>query len=73
MTKDEEHLHDVLPFFFFLNTLMIASVLIHFVSCVNHFPVSVSRDLTFSVSLGLRIIQLFDLAYRLAESPLRGM
>ena len=38
-----------------------------FVSCVIQFPVSVSRDLIFSVSLGLRIIQLFDLVYRLAD------
>ena len=38
-----------------------------FVSCVIQFPISVSRDLIFSVSLGLRIIQLFDLAYRLAD------
>ena len=37
------------------------------------FPVSVSRDLIFSVSLGLRIIPLFDLAYRLAHRALRGM
>ena len=52
---------------------MIASVLIHFVSCVNQFPVSISRNLIYSVSLGLRKIQLFDLAYRLADRPLRGM
>ena len=52
---------------------MIASVLIHFVSCVNQFLVSISRNLIFSVSLGLRKIQLSDLAYRLADLPLRGM
>ena len=52
---------------------MIACVLIHFVSCVNQFLVSISRNLIFSVSLGLRKIQLLDLAYRLADLPLRGM
>ena len=52
---------------------MIASVLIHFVSGVNQFLVSISRNLIFSVSLGLRKIQLSDLAYRLADLPLRGM
>ena len=46
---------------------MIAPVLIHFVSCVNQFPLSISRNLVFSVSLGLHKIQLFDLAYRLAD------
>ena len=38
-------------------------VLIHFSSCVNEFPASIFRDLMFSVSLGLRRIQLSDLAY----------
>ena len=41
---------------------MIAYVLIDFVSCVNQFPASISCNLIFSVSLGLRKIQLFDLA-----------
>ena len=52
---------------------MIASVLIHLLSCVNQFRLSISRNLIFSVSLGLRKIQSFDLAYRLADRPLRGM
>ena len=46
---------------------MIASVLIHFVSCFNQFPVSISGNLIFSISLGLRKAQLFDLAYRLRK------
>ena len=52
---------------------MFVSVLMDFVSCVNQFPVSISCNLIFFVSLGLRKIHLFDLAYRLADSPLRGM
>ena len=52
---------------------MIVSVLIHFVSCVNQFPLSISHNLISSVQLGLHKIKLFDLAYRLADWPLRGM
>ena len=52
---------------------MIASVFINFVSCVTQFPVSISRNLIVSVSLGLRKIQLFHLAYRLTDWPVRGM
>ena len=52
---------------------MIASVLIHFVSCISQFPLSISRNLIFSVPLGLRKIHLFDWACRLTDWPLRGM
>ena len=52
---------------------MITSLSIHFVSCVNQFLVSVSRDLICSVALGLHKIQLFDLAYRLADRPMHEM
>ena len=52
---------------------MIASVLIHFVSCVNQFSASISHNLIFSVTLGLSKIQLSDLPYGLAEWPLGEM
>ena len=59
----QEHVHNLLCVFVCVcvltHLLMIASVLIHFVSCANQFPVNISRNLTFSVSLGLRKIQLF--------------
>ena len=42
-------------------------VLIHFVSSISQVPVSISRNLVFSVSLGLLKIQLFDLAYIMAD------
>ena len=54
MTKSEKHQHD----FFFEHFLMTDSVLIHFISCVNKLPASVSRDLMYSVSLSLPRIQL---------------
>ena len=52
---------------------MIAFVLVHFISRVNQFPLSISRNLIFSVPLGLHKIQLFDLAYRPTDWPLRGI
>ena len=67
MTRGEEHLHNAFVFCFFEYLLMIVSVSIHFVSCVNQFPISISRNLMFPVSLGLRKIQLFDLAYKLTN------
>ena len=69
MTRGEEDLPNV----FFKHLLMIAFVLIHFVSCVNQFPVSVSCHFIFSVSLGLRKIQLLELAYRQDNGTLRQM
>ena len=59
--------------FFLEYPLMTASVVIHFISCVNQFPANASRDLMLFVSLSLRRIQLFDLAYRLADWPLCEM
>ena len=54
MARGDEHLRNVFPFVFFLkHVLMIAFAMIHFVSCANQSPVSVSRDLIFSVLLGL--------------------
>ena len=69
MVRVEDHLHNVFltPSNTFWHLLMIASVLIHFVSCVNQFPVSISRNLIISVSLGLRKNQSFDLVYRLVD------
>ena len=44
---------------------MFASVLISFYFLLTQFPLSISRNLVLSVSLGLRKPQLFDLAYKL--------
>ena len=69
MTRSEKHQHD----FFFEHFLMTDSVLIHFISCVNKLPASVSRDLTYSVSLSLPRIQLPDLIHRLGDRHFCGM
>ena len=58
---------------FFEHFLMTDSVLIHFISCVNKLPASVSRDLTYSVSLSLPRIQLPDLIHRLGDRHFCGM
>ena len=52
---------------------MFASVLIWFDFLLTEFPLSISRNLILSVSLGLREIQLFDLAYKMTDWPLRRM
>ena len=52
---------------------MIVSVLSILFFCVNQFPVSISHNLIFSVSLKLPKIQLFDLVYRLSDWALRRM
>ena len=52
---------------------MFASVLISFCYFLTQFPLSISSNLILSVSLGLRKIQLFDLAYKLTDWPLLGM
>ena len=70
MIRNEEHLHNV--FFFFLLNLILASFDVCF--CVDsfyflltQFPLSISRNLILSVSFELRKVQLFHLAYRLAN------
>ena len=52
---------------------MFASVLISFYFLLTRFPHSISSNLILSVSLELRRIQLFDLACKLTDWPLRGM
>ena len=69
MTKSEKHQHD----FFFEHFLMTDSVLIHFISCVNKLPASVSRDLTYSVSLSLPNSVTSDLTHRLGDRHFYGM
>ena len=62
MTRGEEHPHNILTPFddcFGVDSFC--------VSWVNQFPVSISRNLIFSVSLELHQIQLFELAYKLAD------
>ena len=80
MTRGKEHLLNVFCFCFCFFVLIFFNIfwwLLLFWSIffkfVNHFSASVSRDLIFSVSLGLRKIQLLELPYRLAEGTLRGM
>ena len=52
---------------------MTAYVFVHFISCLNQFLTSVSRDLVFSASSGSRRIQLYGLILRLADWPLCGI
>ena len=55
-------------FFFFLkHPLMDSSLLIHFISYINQFPVSVCLVFMFSVSLGIHRVQSSDLPYRPAD------
>ena len=73
MIRGKEHLHDVLFFYFILTPFDDCCCVDSFCFLLNQFPFSISRNLIFSVSLGLRKIQLFDLPDKLADSSLRRM
>ena len=82
MIRVEEHLHNDVCFFCIFRFVFFNFILTPFIDCfcvdsfcflVNHFPLSISRNSIFCVSLGLRKIQLFDLAYKLADWPLVRM
>ena len=60
MIRGKEHLHDVLFFYFILTPFDDCCCVDSFCFLLNQFPLSISRNLIFSVSLGLRKIQLFD-------------
>ena len=47
--------------------LMFASVFISFYFLLAQFSLSISSNLIFSLSMGLRKIQFFDLAYKLTD------
>ena len=53
ITREEEDLHAIYMIIYLEHLLMTASVMIHFISCVNQFPASASHNLMFSVLLGL--------------------
>ena len=67
MIRGEKHLHNVFFSKFILTPVDDCFRVDSFCFLLNQFPLSTSRNLIFSASLALHKIQLFDLAYKLAD------